>query len=131
MVNVLTDLRTDVKDALTAAGLKAVEHVVDNATPPVCVVVPGSPYVFKSEGNRFGEYTVSVIVLIIGGKGTNKTTALRVDSMVVDVLDALDELNDWDITDVTAHQEMTLKGVPYLGAAVALETTSRIEKEVM
>lgn len=131
VTNVLTDIRSEIKDALTDAGLKAVEHVVDNATPPVCVVVPGSPYVFTGEGNTFGEYTVSVLILIIGGKGTNKASAQKVDAMVVDVVDAIDHSNRWEITEVTAHQEMTVKGIAYLGAVVAVETNTKIDKEVI
>lgn len=130
MVNVLTTLREDISDALTEAGIKAVEYVQENIVPPVAVVVPADPYVTLPEGrNPYGSpYSVKMQILVIAGKGTNKTTANKIDSMIVDVLDALD---DWDITEVTAPQEVRLKGVPYMGAVVTLESNTKLEKEVM
>lgn len=129
MVNPLTDLRTEIADALTAAGIKAVEYVQENIVPPVAVVVPATPYITTPEGrNPFGEYNVNIHVLVIGGKGTNRTSATKIDSMIVDVLDALD---DWEITEVTAPQEMSLKGTPFMGAVVTLEQNTKLDKEVM
>lgn len=130
MVNTLTSMREDVKADLEAVGLKAVEYVQENIVPPVCVVVPANPYITTPEGNAFGsQYSVGMHVLVIGAKGTNKTAATKIDSMVVEVVNALDD--DWDITEVTAPQEMTLKGTPYIGAVVTLETNTKLEKEVI
>ena len=130
MVNPLTSIREEIKDVLTAAGIKAAEYVQENIVPPVAVIVPASPYVTLPEGrNPYGSpYTVNMQILIIAGKGTNKTSANKIDSMIVDVIDALD---DWDITEVTAPQEMSLKGIPYMGAVVTLEHNTKLEKEVM
>lgn len=127
--NPLTSIREEIKDVLTEAGIKAVEYVQENIIPPVAVVVPATPYVTMPEGkNPFGEYSVNMQILLIAGKGTNKTSANKIDSMIVDVLDALD---DWDITEVTAPQEMSLKGVPYMGAVVTLEQNTKLDKEVI
>jgi len=128
-VNTLTDLREQVKDTLTAEGIKAVDYVQENIIPPVCVVVPANPYITLPEGNSFAtNYSVGLHVLIIGGRGTNKTAATQIDSMIVNVIDALDD--DWDITEVSAPQEMTLKGTSYMGAVVTLETNTDVRKEV-
>lgn len=130
MVNTLTTIRTDVKAALDLAGLKATEYVNENIVPPVCVVVPANPYITMPEGqNPFGQYSVGIHVLVIGGKGTNKTAASQIDSLLCTVIDTLEE--DWDITEVTAPQEMSLKGIAYIGAVVTLETNTKIEKEVI
>lgn len=129
MVNPLTNIREEITDALTEAGIKAIEYVKENIVPPVAVVIPATPYVTLPEGkNPFGEYNINIMILLIAGKGTNKGTAEKIDSMIVDVLDALD---DWDITEVTAPQEMNLKGTPYMGAVVTLEQNTKLEKEVM
>lgn len=131
MVNTLTQVRTDVADALTAAGLKAYEYVQESFTPPACIVLPDNNYVTQPVGqNPYSKpYSVNLQVLVIGGKGTNKTAASQIDSMLVDVINALDE--DWDITEVLAPQEVSLKGVTYLGALVTLATNTNIEKEVI
>ena len=129
-MNTLTSMREDVVNALKAEDLKAVEYVQENIVPPVCVVVPANPYITTPDGNTFGnQYSVGMHVLVIGAKGTNKTAATKIDSMVVDVVNALDD--DWDITEVTAPQEMTLKGISYIGAVVTLETNTKLEKEVI
>lgn len=129
-MNTLTSLRSDVKDALLAADLKAVEYVNETVIPPVCVVVPANPYITTPEGqNPFGHYAVTLHVLVIGGKGTSKTAATQIDSMVVNVVDTLDE--DWDVTEVSAPSEMSLKGITYIGAVVTLATNTKFEKEVI
>lgn len=125
-MNALTDLRTEITDALTEAGIKAAEYVQESIVPPVAVVIPADPYITLPGGKHpFGEYNVSINVLIIGGKGTNRTSARKIDSMIISVLDALD---DWDITEVTAPQEMNLKGIVFMGAVVTLETNTKLDK---
>lgn len=129
MVNPLTSLREEIVDVLTEAGIKASEYVQENIVPPVAVVIPATPYITLPEGkNPFGEYNVNMQILLIAGKGTNKTAANKIDSMIVDVLDALE---DWDITEVTAPQEVRLKGTPFMGAVVTLEQNTKLEKEVI
>lgn len=128
MVNTLSSIREDIRDVLTEAGIKAVEYVQENIVPPVAVIVPATPYVTTPEGtNPFGHYTVSVSILLIAGKGTNRTAAAKIDSMIVECINALDD--DWDIAEVTAPQEMNLKGIKFMGAVVTLETDTKLEKE--
>lgn len=130
MVNTLTDLRTQVKDALTAAGIKTAEYVQENIVPPIVVVVPASPYITLPTDNRFAtHYTVALNLLVIGGKGTNKAASTNLDLMLVSVLEALED--DWDITEVSGIQEMNLKGNPFLGAVVTLEVETTLNKEVI
>ena len=131
MVNTLTDARNRVSDALMAAGLKAYDYISESFTTPACFVLPDSPYVTGPVGsNPFGNpYSIRMQVLVVGGKGTNKTAAEQIDSMLVSVIDALDE--DWEITEVQAPQEVTVKTSQYLGALVLLEQNTHLEKEVM
>jgi hypothetical protein len=126
--NPLTDLRAEVKDALSEAGINAVEYVKENLVPPVAVVVPADPYVRFETGSRFGQYTVSIQVLLIAGKGTNSAVAEKIDSTIVDVLDAL---QDWDISEVTPPMQLNLKGIAYTGAVVTLGMENSLNKEVM
>lgn len=131
MVNSLTAMREDVKDALEAAGLKALTFVQESFTPPACVVIPDSPYVTGPVGqNPFNKpYSVRLQILVIGSKGTNKAAAEQIDKMLATVIEAVEA--DWEITEVQAPQEVALKGSSYLGALVLLETNTEIEKEVI
>lgn len=130
VLSTLLDLRTSISTTLNNAGIKAVEYVQENVVPPVCVVVPGDPYIsVDSELNKFGQYEVTFSVLVIGGKGTNKSAADKLDLTIVNVVDTLDV--DWEVTEVSAPQEMTLKGLPFLGVVVTLKTNTKLIKEVM
>lgn len=128
ILNTLTDLRTEIAEVLTGQGIKAIDYVGENIVPPVCVVVPADPYVIAADDVPFGHFSVGINVLIIGAKGTNKTAAARIDSMIVDVIHALE---DWDITEVRQPMEVTLKGQTFMGSVITLEQTTKLEKEVM
>ena len=131
MVNELTQARQDIATAINDAGLKAYDYVQESFTPPACIVVPDNPFITAPVGdNPFRQpYSVAMQVVLIGGKGTNQKTATQIDSMIVNVIDALDE--DWDITEVGAPQEVSLKGVAYLGALITLKKNTSITKEVI
>lgn len=129
MVNTLTKVRADVKDALNVAGLNAFEYVQEAFTPPACIVLPDNPYVTAPVGNNpFNKpYSVRLQILIIGGKGTNRITAEQIDSMLVSVVGALED--DWEISEVQAPQEVSLRGVAYIGSVVTLAANTNLEKE--
>lgn len=129
-MNTLTSIREEVKDALKEEGYNAAEYVAENIVPPVCIVVPSDSYITTPVGqNPFGHYSVTLQVLLIGGKGTNKTAAEKIDSMIIGVVDTLDE--QWDVTEVTAPQNMNLKGINYIGAVVTLVVNTKLTKEVI
>lgn len=129
VLNTLTELRTQVKDVLTTAGLKASDYVPETISPPIALVIPAEPYVTLGEGrNPFGHYSVGIHVLLIGPKGTNKTAAEKVDSMILDTMSALE---DWEITEVTQPGEVVLKGIAYMGSVVTLTQNIKLIKEVI
>lgn len=131
MTNPITDVRTEVAEALTAAGLTAYDYVVETFTPPACIVLPDSPYIGAPVGsNPFRKpYSVNLQVLVIGSKGTNKKTATQIDQMLTQAINALDE--DWEVKEVLAPQEVSLKGVTYLGSLVTLSINTSFEMEVI
>lgn len=128
VLSTLTGLREEIVDAINAAGIKAIHYVGENIVPPVAIVVPNEPYVSAPVGeNTFRKpFSVSLQVLLIGPKATNKGIAERMDQMIETVLDALE---DWDITEVTAPGETSIKGVVYGGAVVTLVQNISLDKE--
>lgn len=126
----IATLRKEVEDALTAAGIKTVDYTTAVVTPPVCFVLPADPYVSTPVGdNPFREpYSVNLQVLIVGPKGSDKAAAERIDQTIEGVVIALEE--DWDITEVSAPSEVTIKQQKYMGALVSLSANTSF-KEVM
>lgn len=120
MVNSLTEAREAVADALVAAGLNAYAYVEEVFTTPAALVVPDSPYIGAPVGqNPFSKpYSIRLMVLLVTDNGSNESTALEIDLMVVKAVNALDE--DWDVTEVLAPHEVTVRGVTHLGSLVSL-----------
>jgi len=122
----LTESRTEVVEALAAAGLKAAEYVAETVSPPLAVVVPGEPYVSTPAGSvPFGHYQINLSVLLIAGKGTNKATAEWIDTAVLTVIDALDD-TDFDLTEVSQPGQVQLNGSTYLGVVLSIVLTARL-----
>lgn len=120
----LYSLRTDVATALNAAGVKAIDYVAETITPPVVVVVPGDPYLTEPQGTTpFGHYEVSISLLLVAAKGTNKAAATALDSMIEQVVGALD---GWDLTAVSQPGQVNLNGSTYLGAVISINQTLKI-----
>lgn len=121
----LTAARTEIKDALNAASIKAIDYVAETITPPVAIVVPGAPYLSRPEGQvPFGVHQVSIQVLLLAGTGTNKTTAEALDRMIERAVVALD---DWDLTEVSQPGQVALNGSNYLGTVISIETDIKLE----
>lgn len=121
MVN-LEAIRADVVALLTAADIKAVDYIGETMTPPVAAVIPGDPYL-DTEGAVFGHANVNLLVLLIGGKGTNKAAASQIDSLIAKAIDALD---DWDITEVAQPGQVNLNGSNYLGSVITISTETKL-----
>jgi len=118
MVSTLTAIRTEVRDLIVAAGIKSQEYTAEALVPPVAVVVPGEPYL--SPSSTFGAHDVNLQVLLIGGKGTNKTVTAQLDAMTETVIEALRE---WDLANVAQPGLLTVNGARYLGTVLYLSTT--------
>lgn len=125
-MNPLTQLRTDVVDALTEAGIKAEEYTAEVVTVPAAFVIPAEPYLSgPGDGTPFGHRDVHLQVLIVGGKGTNRAAAQYVDDALVTVLGVLDD-GDWDVTEVSAPGQIQLNGNAYLGVVLSIDQTVRL-----
>lgn len=117
LVSGLTDLRKEVVDALTAAGLRAQHYHSEVITPPVCVVLPGGSYV--TAANTFGAKEVALRVLVVSGKGTNQATADALDEAIESAVLAL---SAWDINSVAEPGLISLSGSTYLATVIDITT---------
>ena len=87
------ELRTQVAQALTDAGIRAKSYKTETLTPPCAVVVPGQPYILPPAPGRdipFGCHLVRIDVLVVAGPESAKAVEDRMDQLITTALEALD-----------------------------------------
>jgi hypothetical protein len=126
----LSDLRAAVKEALEA-GLPTVavmDYTLARFVPPVAIVVPDEP--FMVPGEQFGAWNIRLKVLLINRTATDVVAANEQDDLVFQALHALD---DFDVLEVSAPQEVTLRqggrDTTYWGSVITLDFNTAISKE--
>ena len=125
MSNDLTDYRNQVRDVLTAAGIKALEYTSSAMTPPLAAVVPSQPYLTWGDGDNQAAFAypmrVRLDVLLIGHQqGDAKADAAGLDLLIVQAVAALSAAGI-EPRRVTRPGELTVGGVKYLGAVVSVQ----------
>ena len=120
-MSALTDLRVEVTTAL-APVIQSTEFLPETITPPVAVVVPGEPYI--KTGRTFGTHDVTLSLYLIGGRGTNKSAASAMDTLIEQVIETLP---DWNLQDVRQPYTITLNGAKYLATEIDIQTTLKFE----
>lgn len=126
--NVLSQLRADVAEALTAAGLPARTAMPERPAPPLAVVLPGSQYLAQpDEANTFcTSFTVTLDVLLVMAKGSNQAALEALDAAIVTTVIALGGFS------VAAVEPMRLNlnaGQEHLAAVVTLTREIEIGEE--
>lgn len=128
MVNVLTSIRQDIAQALVTGGVPAKTWVPANLFYPLALVSPAADYVSTPIGdNPFSKrHSVSVQVLLLAGTGMDEQSVEKADDLIVNAVDALD---DWDVTDVSAPFEFrTTEGNTYTAAMLTINTNTNLER---
>lgn len=127
VVNVLTMTRQNVCDALEAGGITATAWVPSNLYPPCALVGSAPEYVTTPIGdNPFRtRHGVTMQVLLLAGNQMDESVLEEVDNLIVNAVDALD---DWDVTEVTAPFEFTTTD-GYTFTAAMLTVVSNINLE--
>lgn len=124
-ISTLSDLRAEVKDALTEgmSGIKVSDYT-EKFLPPVAVVVPNG----MVPSDRPGGWSIPIHVILIAKAGMKSANDL--DSMTFDAIRALD---DYDILEVSAPNEVTLNNngtsTTYWGVIISLEFDTIISEE--
>ena len=130
VVNILTTLRQQVVDALEAGGITSTPWVPENLNPPCALVSSAPEYVSTPiEENPFRQrHSVNLQVLLLAGSHMNESVLEEADDLIVAAIDALD---DWDVTEVTAPFEFTTDdGYVYTAALLTVVTNTNIDKDV-
>lgn len=124
-MTVLADLRTAIAERLTDAGLNAYATVPAKWTPPGVFVGPGDPYITHEEGTAFGVEVIRHQVTVVAAPGTNDIQADALDSLILNTLDALYDLDDHDVGDVERPGQVSINGQAHLAVAITLSTQIR------
>lgn len=94
-MNALSTTRADVATVLTAAGLNAVYSIPDRITPPVAVIMPGSPYV--EDGTTYTNNLIRLVVRVITNAASNEVMADDLDAAISSALIALSP-DQWNVS---------------------------------
>lgn len=86
----LAALRTELTDALTAAGLTAYGHMPEQIHAPLIVLEPGDPYITDEPDHiPNGHVQVAFSLHIIAKPGTAAKQTTGLDELIADVLAAI------------------------------------------
>lgn len=111
MANLVT-LRTDLADALSAAGRVVYSFPKEQITPPALVLVPSSPYLVPSAiGGLNNRINVRFDVTALVAATDNQAALANLETLLLDVFGALPagaSVNNWSQPTVitVANQEL-------------------------
>lgn len=125
-MNTLTAARQRLSAALAAAGLPAADHLPERPTPPIALVVPGTPYL--EAGNAYGTYQVRLTVLLMAATATNEVATRRLDAMAAAVVVALAG-TEFGVERVDQPNQIQVNNATYLGLTLDVTLTTHIEDE--
>ena len=111
----INDAKVQFKTDLVAAGLNVLEYVPERITPPIIIVNAASPYI---ETAQFGEYTLSLELVLVASTATNKKATENLDQLIEDVLLALEPLTYAKLTNVNQPYNLQTNNAEYLSVNI-------------
>lgn len=90
-MSVLGDDKTKIGDVLAIArpDRQIFTHVPEAVVPPATLVLAGSPYLERRDGDTFGTMTAAYELWIVQPNGTNEKTSTDLDDEIEAHIDAL------------------------------------------
>lgn len=76
----LSQSRNELMGVLSTLGVPVIPHLPDRFTPPIAILVQGSPYV--EAGPTFGTSTIRFTLVIIAGQGQNEIVTKELDALI-------------------------------------------------
>lgn len=119
-MSVLSDLRTELADALASLTINVYTHLPGRAALPSAIVLAGSPYVEPAES--FGSHIVRLELWVSTAKGDNSAEADAVDEMTDAAVVAL--LKDgWTVESVSQPFSFEINNGAALTTAITVTST--------
>lgn len=111
----INDAKVQFKEDLSDAGLNVLEYVPERITPPIVIVNAASPYIQTAE---FGEFTLSLELVLVASTATNKKATENLDQLIEDVLNAIKPLTYARMTTVNQPYNLQTNNAEYLSANI-------------
>lgn len=116
-MNEITTAKAQFEAALTAAGLKVKAYIPERITPPIVVIVSGSPYL--TPASISAEYSLNLEIMAVAQTATNEQATEKLDELIQDVLQALPGYAR--LTSVGQPYIQQTNNAEYLAASLAVE----------
>lgn len=117
MTNEITLSKAEFKLDLEAAGINVLEYVPERIVPPIVIINSASPYLTPSTlGN---EFDLSLELVIIAAKATNKKATEMLDEAIATVLTAVPRY--CRVLRVNEPYQMQTNNAEYLSVNVSVQ----------
>lgn len=121
----LREIRAALTTALAPVGAPVLGDLPARFTPPIAVLVPGSPYV--ESGELFGSYKVRHTVVLIVGGGSTVAASERLDGLIAQALAAVVESDGFYLESIDQPALYQHVGTEFLSCAINVYATERVE----
>ena len=127
-MSALSELRADLRDKLTEAGLFAFTIIPEKAQPPFVFAAPDDPYVsYPGDMNlSYGEALVRHRLGLVVAAGVNEVEADALDELLLKVL-AID-FAPHQIDTVDEPGQIAINGQAHLAVAVHLSVAANLQE---
>lgn len=125
-MSILSELRTELADMLTAGGVDSYDHIPPVIDPPVAVVAAGDPYIQEVfDAKTFNhDYMVRMEVTLIAAQADNDDVTDALDDLIESTILALGDA--WEI-DISQPFQLETNGVIFLAARATITTSITIK----
>lgn len=121
----IQDMRDAIGEAMDAAGLdKFYTYLPERPVAPCAILGSDNPFI-TLDGDYNPEFTVNWRLQVIAGHGTNQKKTENIDTLIIDVLTALWEIEDISDIEVSAPFEETINGAAAMSATLTFQFSSQ------
>lgn len=123
-MSTLGQIRTDLTAVLGGVGVPVAGFLPDRFTPPLGVLVQGSPYL--EQGETFGVSAVRFQLVLIAGNGTNETVTTTLDQLIEQAFDLINASDSFFVEEVDQPALYTHGQGTYLSCVISVRTDQRL-----
>lgn len=121
----IQNMRDAIGEAMVDAGLdKFYTYLPERPVAPCAILGSDNPFI-TMDGDYNPEFTVNWRLQVIAGHGTNQKKTENIDTLIVDVLTALWDIEDISGIEVSAPFEETINGAVSMSATLTFQFSSQ------
>lgn len=116
--------RSALATLIEGAGVSCVEFVPERITPPIAIMEPTSEWI--ASGETYGEWRIGFDVTLITQTASNGKATNKLDEMVEDVLNAVNDAAGFYTQSVSSPAVVAANNAEYLSVALTIYQISRL-----